>query len=162
MAGKRSAGLLCYRRTDLGVEVLIGHMGGPFWAHRDDSAWSIPKGEYEPEETPQAAALREFEEELGLPAPEGTPVPLGDSRQANGKVVTVWAVEADVDLGAVVPGTFTMEWPRGSGTLQEFPELDRFAWLAPDKAAQKLVAGQRVFLERLAAHLDDAGGRPGT
>ncbi|MFI1171978.1 NUDIX domain-containing protein [Streptomyces melanogenes] len=157
MAEKRSAGLLLYRTAPTGVEVLIGHMGGPFWSGRDEAAWSIPKGEYGPEETPEAAALREFEEELGLPAPEGTPVPLGESRQANGKVVTVWAVEADLDLSGVVPGTFTMEWPRGSGTQQEFPELDRVAWLAPQDASPRLVAGQRVFLDRLAVHLQESG-----
>ncbi|MFD9793663.1 NUDIX domain-containing protein [Streptomyces sp. NPDC059070] len=155
MVAKRSAGLLLHRRAGDGIEVLIGHMGGPFWAGRDAAAWSIPKGEYGPDEAPRAAALREFEEELGLPAPEGTPVPLGEARQANGKVVTVWAVEADLDITAAVPGTFTMEWPRGSGTLREFPELDRFAWLAPEEAAERLVAGQRVFLDRLAEHLRD-------
>ncbi|OAR23192.1 hypothetical protein A8W25_27205 [Streptomyces sp. ERV7] len=157
MAVKRSAGLLLHRSAPTGVEVLIGHMGGPFWAGREDAAWSIPKGEYGPEELPQAAALREFEEELGLPAPEGDRVPLGEARQANGKVVTVWAVEADLDLDRVVPGTFTMEWPRGSGVQQEFPEMDRFAWLAPAEASVRLVAGQRVFLDRLTAHLRDSG-----
>ncbi|WP_371650402.1 MULTISPECIES: NUDIX domain-containing protein [unclassified Streptomyces] len=157
MAEKRSAGLLLYRTAPSGVEVLIGHMGGPFWSRRDEAAWSIPKGEYGPEETPEAAALREFEEELGLPAPEGTRVPLGEARQAGGKVVTVWAVEADLDLTAVVPGTFTMEWPRGSGVQQEFPELDRLAWLAPAQASTRLVAGQRVFLDRLAAYLQEPG-----
>ncbi|GAA0584313.1 NUDIX domain-containing protein [Streptomyces crystallinus] len=153
MAVKRSAGLLLHRTAPTGVEVLIGHMGGPFWAGRDEAAWSIPKGEYGPQELPQAAALREFEEELGLPAPEGTPVPLGEARQANGKVVAVWTLEADLDLTGVVPGTFTMEWPRGSGVQREFPEMDRFAWLAPEEASPRLVAGQRVFLERLAEHL---------
>lgn len=157
MAEKRSAGLLLYRTAPSGVEVLIGHMGGPFWSGRDEAAWSIPKGEYGPEERPEAAALREFEEELGLPAPEGTRVPLGESRQANGKVVTVWAVEADLDLTTVVPGTFTMEWPRGSGVRQEFPEIDRVAWLAPEQASARLVAGQRVFLDRLAAYLQGPG-----
>lgn len=157
MAVKRSAGLLLYRTGPGGVEVLIGHMGGPFWAGRDAAAWSIPKGEYDPEELPQAAARREFAEELGLPAPEGTPVPLGEARQGGGKVVTVWAVEGDLDLAGAVPGTFTMEWPRGSGVQREFPEMDRFAWLAPEEASARLVAGQRVFLDRLAAHLDGAG-----
>ncbi|MFD9487824.1 NUDIX domain-containing protein [Streptomyces sp. NPDC059991] len=157
MAEKRSAGLLLYRTAPSGVEVLIGHMGGPFWSGRDEAAWSIPKGEYGPEETPEAAALREFEEELGLPAPEAARVPLGESRQANGKVVTVWAVEADLDLTAVVPGTFTMEWPRGSGVRQEFPEIDRVAWLPPEQASARLVAGQRVFLDRLAAYLQGPG-----
>ncbi|GGY26287.1 DNA mismatch repair protein MutT [Streptomyces tanashiensis] len=155
MPDKRSAGLLVFRRTPgEGVEVLIGHMGGPFWASREESAWSIPKGEYEPDETPEAAARREFREELGLPAPEGEWFALGETRQRNGKLVTVWAVEGDLDPAEVVPGTFFMEWPPRSGTREEFPEIDRVGWFAPEAAAPLLVSGQRVFLERLAAHLD--------
>ncbi|MEU8764743.1 NUDIX domain-containing protein [Streptomyces sp. NPDC048659] len=158
MSDKRSAGLLLYRRTpDGGTEVLIGHMGGPFWAGRSTGAWSIPKGEYGPEEPPLDAAHREFEEELGFPAPDGERVALGESRQANGKTVVVWAVEADLDPARVVPGTFTMEWPRGSGTLREFPEIDRVGWFAPEAAAPLLVAGQQTFLERLAEHLGGPG-----
>lgn len=151
MTGRRSAGLLLYRSPGPAPEVLVGHMGGPFWARRDQAAWSIPKGEYGDDEEPLAAAVREFEEELGLPAPAGPYLPLGEVRQAGGKTVSVWAVEADLDPEAVVPGTFRMEWPRGSGRVQEFPELDRVAWLPLDRAGEKLVAGQRVFLERLAA-----------
>lgn len=158
MPDKRSAGLLLYRRTaDGGTEVLIGHMGGPFWASRSAAAWTVPKGEYDPGETPEAAARREFEEELGLPAPDGERIALGEVRQANGKTVTVWAVEADLDPERVVPGTFTMEWPRGSGVLREFPELDRVGWFGFEEAAPLLVAGQRAFLERLAAHLGGPG-----
>ncbi len=153
MAGKRSAGLLVYRGTAGGLEVLVGHMGGPFHSGRDAGSWSIPKGEYGPEERPEAAARREFEEELGLPAPEGAWVPLGEVVQRSGKTVTAWAVEGDLDPADVVPGTFTMEWPRGSGTLREFPEMDRFAWLAPEAAAPLLIKGQQAFLERLVAHL---------
>ncbi|MFF9896331.1 NUDIX domain-containing protein [Streptomyces longispororuber] len=153
MGGRRSAGLLLFRDAGPEVEVLIGHMGGPFWARRDTAAWSIPKGEHGDDEEPLAAAVREFEEELGLPAPEGPYVPLGEARQAGGKTVTAWAVGADLDPAAVVPGTFRMEWPRGSGRVREFPELDKVAWLPPDRARDKLVAGQRVFLDRLAAHL---------
>ncbi|MFK0213429.1 NUDIX domain-containing protein [Streptomyces sp. NPDC090298] len=157
MPDKRSAGLLVFRRTtDGGVEVLIGHMGGPLWASREESAWSIPKGEYEPDEAPEAAARREFQEELGLPAPDGAWCALGESRQRSGKLVTVWAVEGDLDPAAVVPGTFFMEWPPRSGVRGEFPEIDRVGWFAPEAAAPLLVSGQRVFLERLAAHL---GGR---
>lgn len=155
MAGKRSAGLLLYRRAGDGIEVLVGHMGGPFFTGRDAGAWSIPKGEYGPEEVPAAAARREFEEELGLAPPDGPLVPLGEIVQRGGKTVTVWAVEADLDPADAVPGTFTMEWPRGSGTLREFPEMDRFAWLAPEAAAPLLVHGQRTFLERLATYLGD-------
>ncbi|MFE9724932.1 NUDIX domain-containing protein [Streptomyces sp. NPDC005794] len=155
---KRSAGLLLFRvvagedgRPD--AEVLIGHMGGPFWARRETAAWSIPKGEYEPAEEPAAAARREFEEELGLSVPDGTWVPLGQTRQSGGKTLTVWAVEADLDPAGAVPGIFTMEWPMGSGVLREFPEMDRFAWCAPDEALVLLVAGQRVFVERLRVYV---------
>ncbi|MEU0391839.1 NUDIX domain-containing protein [Streptomyces sp. NPDC006208] len=149
MVTKRSAGLLLFRRRDDRVEVLLGHMGGPFWESRDEAAWSVPKGEYTEDEQPMAAARREFEEELGLEPPDGDWRPLGESRQANGKIVTVWAMEGDLDTALVVPGTFTMEWPRGSGVVREFPEIDRAEWIGIDEAHQKLVAGQRVFLERL-------------
>ncbi|GGV56051.1 NUDIX domain-containing protein [Streptomyces spectabilis] len=151
MTARRSAGLLLFRTP--GPEVLIGHMGGPFWARRDAAAWSIPKGEYGDDEEPLAAAVREFEEELGRPAPTGPFLPLGDVRQAGGKTVTVWAVEADLDPATVVPGTFEMEWPPRSGRVQEFPELDRVGWFPLDRAHDRLVAGQRAFLERLTALL---------
>nr|WSZ94451.1 NUDIX domain-containing protein [Streptomyces sp. NBC_00857] len=159
MSGKRSAGLLLYRVTDTGADVLLGHMGGPFWSGRDAGAWSVPKGEYGPEEQPEAAARREFQEELGLVPPEGPWTPLGDSRQRGGKTVTVWAVEGDLDPAQAVPGTFTMEWPRGSGVLREFPELDRFVWFPLADAVEPLVTGQRVFLERLGRCIGD-GHRP--
>ncbi|MFE3517969.1 NUDIX domain-containing protein [Streptomyces sp. NPDC059166] len=151
---RRSAGVLLFRvvRGDDGrpdVEVLIGHMGGPFWARREAAAWSVPKGEIEPDEDPATAARREFAEELGLPLPDGEWVPLGEARQSGGKTVTVWAVEADLDPAAAVPGTFTMEWPRGSGVMRAFPEMDRFAWCTPEEALSRLVTGQRVFVERL-------------
>lgn len=156
MSGKRSAGLLLYRITESGgTEVLIGHMGGPFWAGRTRAAWSIPKGEYGPDETPEDAAAREFEEEVGYPAPDGHRVPLGETRQSGGKTVTVWAIEADFDPSIAVPGTFTMEWPRGSGVEREFPELDRLDWFPLDEAVELLVSGQRIFLGRLAVHMTD-------
>lgn len=161
MAGTRSAGILVYRRVGPDVEVLLGHMGGPFWARRDEGAWSIPKGEYEPDEPAQAAARREFEEELGVPAPAGELVELGTARQSGGKLVTVWAVEGDLDPADVVPGTFSMEWPRGSGRMQDFPEIDRVAWLPVERAAGRLVKGQRTFLdillEKLGSHPDISG-----
>ncbi|MFI7103118.1 NUDIX domain-containing protein [Streptomyces sp. NPDC050161] len=160
MAGKRSAGLLLYRVGGSGVEVLLAHMGGPLWARRDAGAWSVPKGEYVPPEEPQAAARREFEEELGLPPPGGRYLPLGDTRQAGGKTVTVWAVESDLDPALIVPGTFEMPWPRGSGTLRSFPEIDRVEWCTPDVARGRLVAGQRVFLERLADRLEGEARPP--
>ncbi|MEU8712573.1 MULTISPECIES: NUDIX domain-containing protein [unclassified Streptomyces] len=151
---KRSAGLLLFRHTGHGVEVLLGHMGGPFFAKKDAGAWSVPKGEYEPGETPWEAARREFQEELGLPPPDGEALALGEVRQSNGKIVTVWAVEADLDPAAMEPGTFTMEWPPRSGRIQEFPELDRVAWLSPDRAREVIVKAQAAFLDRLAEHTD--------
>ncbi|MFI1224804.1 MULTISPECIES: NUDIX domain-containing protein [unclassified Streptomyces] len=162
--GRRSAGLLLFRIREGGgerdVEVLIGHMGGPFWAGRETAAWSVPKGEYGPEEGAEAAARREFAEELGVPVPAGDWIGLGESRQRNGKTVTVWAVKAELDVASVVPGTFTMEWPRGSGVQQEFPEMDRFAWCTPEQAAERLVAGQRVFVERLRTQVRGAAASP--
>lgn len=153
MTGKRSAGILVFRRTEGRTEVLLGHMGGPFWARKDDGGWSVPKGEYLPEEEPEAAARREFQEELGLPAPAGDLVELGEVKQSGGKVVTAWAVEGEVDPAEVVPGTFEMEWPRGSGRTQEFPELDRVAWFDLEGARAKILVGQRPFLDRLVERL---------
>ena len=150
MVAKRSAGILLYRRSAGGVEVLLGHMGGPFWARKDAGAWSIPKGECEPDEEPLAAARREFQEELGLPVPDGELVELGEVRQSGGKVVTAWALAGDLDPAAVVPGTFEMEWPRGSGKLKEFAEIDRAEWFGLAAAEEKIVAGQRPLLGRLA------------
>ena len=153
MAAKRSAGILLFRRVNPTLEVLIGHMGGPFWAGRDAGAWSVPKGEYGPDETPEAAARREFAEELGVPAPAGELIPLGDVRQSGGKIVTIWALESDLDTATVMPGTFEMEWPRGSGRMQAFPELDRVEWCDLEGARERLVAGQRAFLDRLSDRL---------
>ncbi len=153
MPGKRSAGILLFRRVDGDVQVLLGHMGGPLWARRDAGGWTIPKGEYQPDEEPLDAARREFAEELGLPAPASDLVELGSIKQAGGKVVTAWAGEGDVDPAVIVPGTFDLEWPKGSGQIQQFPELDRVAWFGVDEAAQKLVAAQREFLDRLAERL---------
>ena len=150
MATKRSAGILLFRRTNGPVEVLIAHMGGPMWARRDEAAWSVPKGEYEPDETPEAAARREFQEELGLPVPDGAWLDLGEIKQSSGKIVTVWALEGDLDTALVVPGTFEMEWPKGSGRLQEFPELDRVAWFEVGQARAKILRSQSPFLDRLA------------
>src|SRR6476660_6512990 len=108
---KLSAGLLLYRITDGGVEVLIGHPGGPFWARKDEGAWSIPKGEYAAGDDPLAAARREFGEELGSPPPEGPVLELGEVRQAGGKQVVAWAVPGDLDVGAITSNTFELEWP---------------------------------------------------
>ncbi|MEU9150439.1 NUDIX domain-containing protein [Streptomyces sp. NPDC048417] len=151
---RRSAGLLLFRHTEHGVEVLLGHMGGPYFAKKDAGAWSVPKGEYQPDETAWEAARREFQEELGLPPPDGEAIALGEVRQSNGKIVTVWAVESDLDPAATNPGTFTMEWPPRSGRVQEFPELDRVAWLGRDRAHEVIVKAQAAFLDRLAEHTD--------
>ncbi|MEU3830398.1 NUDIX domain-containing protein [Streptomyces sp. SID486] len=149
---KRSAGLLLFRHTDEGLEVLLGHMGGPFFAKKDAGAWTVPKGEYEADEPAWEAARREFQEELGLAPPDGEAVPLGEVVQANGKIVTAWAVEADLDPETIEPGTFTMEWPPRSGRTQEFPELDRVAWFAPERARAVIITAQAAFLDRLAEH----------
>jgi len=153
MATKTSAGLLLFRTPDrsgaLSTEVLIGHMGGPFWQDQEERAWSAPKGEYTPDEEPMAAARREFEEELGFAPPEGEWLPLGESRQHHGKIVTLWAMEADLDPAPFVPGNFTMEWPPRSGRLMEFPEIDRVEWTGVEAARTRLVPGQLVFLDRL-------------
>ncbi len=157
MAGKHSAGILLFRRSGGTAEVLLGHMGGPFWAKREAGGWSVPKGEYEPDEEPVAAARREFAEELGLPAPSGEFRPLGIVRQAGGKVMRLWAVEGDLDPASVVPGTFQMEWPKGSGRLREFPEIDRVEWFELARAREKIVVKQRDFLDRLAGLLGVLG-----
>ncbi|WP_333773435.1 NUDIX domain-containing protein [Streptomyces sp. IBSBF 3136] len=151
-ATRRSAGLLLFRHTGDGLEVLLGHMGGPFFAKKDAGAWTVPKGEYEPDEPAWEAARREFREELGLAPPDGAALALGEVAQANGKIVTAWAVEADLDPAAIVPGTFTMEWPPRSGRMREFPELDRVAWFGLDRARAVIITAQAAFLDRLAEH----------
>jgi predicted NUDIX family NTP pyrophosphohydrolase len=149
---RTSAGVLLYRRTADGVEVLIGHMGGPFWAKKDAGGWSIPKGEYGEGEEAFAVALREFEEELGSPCPASDFTPLGEVR-TSGKVLTVWAAEGDLDAAACVSNTFDLEWPPRSGRIQQFPEIDRAAWVPVEVAREKLVKGQLPFLDRLLAAL---------
>ncbi len=150
-----SAGLLLFRRTAAGVEVLLGHMGGPLWARRDAGAWTVPKGEHTPDEPAHDAALREFSEELGLPAPpgRGADLDLGEVRQRGGKVVRSWAREADLDPADVVPGTFEMEWPPRSGRRVRFPELDRVRWVPLADAGALVVSAQAELLARLAAAL---------
>jgi predicted NUDIX family NTP pyrophosphohydrolase len=151
---RTSAGILLWRRADGGgVEVLAGHMGGPFWARKDAGAWSIPKGEHGPDEDPLAVARREFEEELGSPVPAVELVPLGSVRQSGGKVLTVWAGEGDLDVATAHSNTFSLEWPPRSGRMQEFPEIDRAEWLTLDVAREKLVRGQVAYLDRLLEHL---------
>jgi predicted NUDIX family NTP pyrophosphohydrolase len=150
---KLSAGLLLYRITDEGVQVLLGHPGGPFWARKDDGAWSIPKGEYAEDEEPWDAARREFREELGLAAPEGPRLELGSVKQPGGKVVTAFAVSGDVDVTQCRSNTFELEWPRGSGRFVEYPELDRVDWWSVDQARVKLLKGQLPLLDRLVERL---------
>jgi predicted NUDIX family NTP pyrophosphohydrolase len=151
---RRSAALLLYR-VDAGgeVEVLVGHMGGPFWARKDARAWSIPKGEYGDDEEPLAAARREFAEEMGGPAPDGELTELGECKQPSGKVITTFAVEGDFDLGSFRSNTFELEWPRGSGRMQEFPEVDRAEWMGLGRAAEMLVKGQVPILDALVSRL---------
>lgn len=149
MAKRSSAGLVLFRRVDA-LEVLLGHMGGPFWANKDAGAWSIPKGEYGPKEEPLAAACREFAEELGSPPPSGAEYrDLGSVRQSGGKLVCAWAVEGDLDAAAIVSNTFDMPWPPRSGRTQSFPEIDRAAWFSLDGARERIVRGQIEFLDRL-------------
>jgi predicted NUDIX family NTP pyrophosphohydrolase len=145
-----SAGLVLVRRRPE-PQVLLGHLGGPYFARRDDGAWSIPKGEYGPEEEPLAAARREFAEEIGAPPPAGVAYhPLGTIRQRNGKPVTAWAVEADLDVSTVASNTFEIEWPPRSGRRQAFPEIDRAGWFDLATARHKMIAGQDALLDRLA------------
>jgi len=149
MPPARSAGLLLFRRSPQ-LEVLLGHMGGPYFTAKDDGAWSIPKGEYGPDEEPLAAARREFAEELGAVPPAGPRYePLGTIRQRNGKQVTAWAVEADLDVTDVHSNTFELEWPPRSGRRQSFPEIDRAAWFDVDTARRKMTSGQDALLDRL-------------
>jgi predicted NUDIX family NTP pyrophosphohydrolase len=151
---KRSAGILLFRRSGGGeLEVLLVHPGGPFWARRDVGAWSIPKGEVDLGEDERACALRELAEETGA-ALDGAALdglaPLGEVRQRSGKVVSAWALEGDLDAGAVVSNTFELEWPSRSGRVQTFPEVDRAGWFGIDAAREKLIPAQARFLDRLA------------
>jgi predicted NUDIX family NTP pyrophosphohydrolase len=156
---KLSAALLLYRVADGGVEVLIGHPGGPFWARKDEGAWSIPKGEYVDGEDPWSAAQREFLEEVGKEPPPGPRIDFAPLRQPSGKVITAFAVRGDLDLEGAVSNTFTLEWPKGSGNIREYPEIDRVGWFSVAEATTKLVKGQRPLLDRLTAALE--GGEPG-
>lgn len=147
---KISAGLLLYRRAPAGPEVLLVHPGGPFWQGKDLGAWSIPKGEIGPHEDPLAAARREFREETGF-EPSGPAVPLGQLRQPGGKLVHAWALEGDADPSELSSNTFSMVWPRGSGRLQAFPEVDRAEWFGLAEARRRILPGQASFLDRLEA-----------
>ncbi|OBK78767.1 NUDIX domain-containing protein [Mycobacterium sp. 1274761.0] len=146
---KLSAGLLLYRLMGGSLEVLLGHPGGPFWAKKDDGAWSIPKGEYLEGEDPWLAACREFEEELGKPPPQGPRIDFPPLKQPSGKIIIAFAVRGDLDLDGTVSNTFTLEWPKGSGNVREYPEIDRVGWFSVPAARSKLLKGQRPLLDRL-------------
>ena len=153
MPAKQSAGLLLYRRGGEGIEVLLVHPGGPFWARKDDGAWSIPKGEVEPGESALDVALREFEEELGTPAPvvRDALVELGTIRQKSGKIVAAWCAKGDFDPSTITSNTFSIEWPPRSGQLKEFPEVDRAGWFSLAEARVKLLEAQAELIDRLEA-----------
>lgn len=159
MAAKRSAGILLFRRSGKETEFLLVHPGGPFWARKDEGAWSIPKGQIEDEEEPRACAIRELEEELGTaPALDPTQlIELGAVRQRAGKVVEAWAAEAAFDSTTLASNTFSIEWPPRSGGKQEFPEVDRAEWFDPEGARAKILPAQAEFLDRLLDHLSGDG-----
>ena len=146
---RRSAGILLYRRREPQPEVLLVHPGGPLWARRDEGAWSVPKGEYEPDEDALGAARREFHEELGLAPPDRPAIDLGEVRQKSGKLVRAWAVEGDLDADRVVSNTCMVQWPPRSGKLIEIPEVDRAEWLVVERARPKINPAQEALLDRL-------------
>jgi predicted NUDIX family NTP pyrophosphohydrolase len=144
-----SAGLLLHRRRAGALEVLLVHPGGPAWAKRDLGAWSIPKGEHEPGEEPLNAAKREFEEELGVQAPDGPVQDLGEIRQRAGKRVRAWALRGELDVSRITSNTIPFEWPPRSGKTIEIPEVDRAEWFGLEEAREKINVGQVPLLDRL-------------
>ena len=154
---KRSAGILLYRGKGAGLELLLVHSGGPFWAKKDLGAWWIPKGEYQEGEDPLAVARREFEEELGSPAPARDAIELGELAQPSRKLITAYAIEGDFDANTLKSNLFEMEWPPKTGRLQSFPEVDRAQWFTVEEARDKILPGQRPFIDRL---LERTGDKP--
>ena len=152
---KRSAGILLYRGRGEELNLLLVHPGGPFWAKKDEGAWSIPKGEYDEGEDPLAVARREFEEELGSPAPPGDIIDLGELVQPSRKRITAFAVEGDFDANGLRSNLFELEWPPKSGTMRSFPEVDRAEWFMLDEARAKILSGQRPFIDRLLERLGE-------
>ncbi|HEY5319096.1 MAG TPA: NUDIX domain-containing protein [Solirubrobacteraceae bacterium] len=150
---RRSAGIALYRRPGTALEVLLVHPGGPLWARRDAGAWSLPKGEYEPDEDPEAAARREFAEEIGSPPPDGELIDLGEIRQRSGKLVRAWGIPGDLDASQVRSNTFAFEWPPRSGRVQDFPEVDRAEWFTLEQAREKINPAQVPLLDRLEQEL---------
>jgi predicted NUDIX family NTP pyrophosphohydrolase len=159
---KRSAGLLPFRvAADGTLQVFVVHPGGPFWATRDEGAWSVAKGEYGDDEEASAAAEREFAEEVGVPGPPGPRIDLGHVEQANGKLVRAWAVDAPgFEVDAVVSNEFEMEWPTKSGRTRSFPEVDRAEWMSAETARVRLIRAQRAFVDRLATLLGGTDASP--
>ena len=158
MPRKQAAGLLLFRRVVGALEVLLVHPGGPLWARKDDGAWSIPKGEVEPDEDALAAARREVEEETGA-RPSGTFIALSPVRQTGGKIVHVWAIESDFDPASLKSNLFEMEWPPKSGNRRSFPEVDRAAWFDLETAGRKILPSQAVVLQHLQERLTETGVR---
>ena len=150
--GVHSHGILLFQRTEGGLRILLAHPGGPFWAGKDDGAWSIPKGLPEQGETALETARREFREETGF-AVEGGFIPLGELKQPSGKTIHAWALEHDLDVTRIRSNTFSLEWPRLSGNVREYPEIDEGRWFSLEEARQKITAGQAGFLDRLQGHL---------
>jgi predicted NUDIX family NTP pyrophosphohydrolase len=157
---KPSAGLLLYRRRGDGVEVLLGHPGGPLWAKRDAGVWSVPKGEIETGEEELAVARREFHEETGNEPPAGECLSLGEIRQKSGKRVVAWACEGDLNPETAASNTFPLEWPPGSGNWIDVPEIDRVEWFSPDEGRRRLNPAQAEFIDRLLAALAEEEARP--
>ena len=149
MAKKKSAGLLLYRENSAGLEVLLVHPGGPFWQKKDDGSWTVPKGEFDDNEDPLQAAKREFEEETGAAPPDGEYLPLKPIKQPSGKTVYAWAIDGDFDPANLRSNMFPVEWPPNTGKLQQFPEIDRAAWLRPEIAKRKITKGQAPLIDQL-------------
>ena len=143
-----SAGLLLYRYVDCRLQLMLVHPGGPFWAKRDAGAWSIPKGIYKQDEHPLQAAKREFKEETGFEI-EGDFIDLGEIKQPSGKIIHAWAIECDIDTENIVSNTFRLEWPRNSGNVREYPEIDKGEWFDISQARHKILKGQSGFIEKL-------------
>jgi len=156
---KKSGGILPFRFRDNHLEVLLVHPGGPLWAGKDDAAWSISKGLFEEDESPLEAAKREFKEETGFEI-DGDFIELGSIRQPSGKIVFAWAVEKDLDETAFVSNKFSIEWPRRSGIMREFPEIDRAGWFDVHSARKKILKGQQGFIDRLVYILDHPNDEP--
>lgn len=153
---KHSAGILLYRGAGSELELLLVHPGGPFWANKDEGAWSIPKGEYAADEDPLVAAKREFAEELGSAPPEGPYLDLGNVAQPGHKTIVAFAAEGDFDPASLKSNVFELEWPPKSGRTQSFPEVDRAGWFAPEAARHKILGRQMPFIDRLCARLAGA------